>query len=189
MNRFEVAIRPEGVNESFYIHPAITSSQIEQLIAFTQSETDPVKLGRDGQRFMSREQYEEWSKKGRTIYTLTDNIDAEGRLKGIFWAGEKELPDRADYSESLDPNFYRHTYAFRLYDSARGKGISHSVLSTCIDEYVSKLSLPVGFWLETSGANEVAIHMDEKQGFRVVSGKNDQGLVTLVREYAMPLKI
>ncbi len=184
MNGIEDGIRPEGANESFYIHPGITPRQVEQLIAFTQSETDPIKLGRDGQRFMSQEQYQEWANKGRTVYTLTDNGDSEGNLRGIFWAGEKPRPNRLDYREPLDPDLYRYTYAFRLYDSARGKGISYPVLSACIDEYVATLPLPAGFWLETNGANDVAIHMDQKQGFKVVSGIGNQGLVILAREYS-----
>lgn len=111
-------VTSEQSRETFYIHSGITSSQVDQLIAFTRAETDPIKLDGDEQRFMSLEQYETWGQKGRTIYTLTDSTDKGGNLCGIFWAGQKELPHRTDYTEPLDSEFYQHTYAFRLYGPA-----------------------------------------------------------------------
>ncbi|MBI2597457.1 hypothetical protein HYW41_04835 [Candidatus Daviesbacteria bacterium] len=132
---------------------------------------------------MSLEQYEAWGQKGRTTYVLTDSVDDAGDLCGIFWAGQKELPHRTDYTESLDPKFYQHTYAFRLYGPARGKGLSHAVLTVCMGDYVSRLTLPVGAWLEVNGLNPPALRMDQKMGYRVVSGLNDQGQLILARRY------
>lgn len=185
MNTHEVLkeVITEKTQETFYIHSGITSSGVDQLIAFTRAEKNPINLDGDGERFMSLEQYETWRQKGRTIYTLTDSVDKESNLCGIFWAGQKELPQRTDYTESLDPKFYQHTYAFRLYGSARGKGLSHAVLSFCMGDYVSRLTLPVGAWLEVSGLNPPALRMDQKMGYRVVSGLNDKGRLIMARRY------
>lgn len=173
----------ERSKESFYIHSGITPDQVDQLIAFTRAETDPIKLDGDEERFMSQQQYEIWRQKGRTIYTLTDTEDNKGNLRGIFWVGQKELPQRTDYTESLNPKFYQHTYAFRLYDSARGKGLSHIILNICMNDYVSRLTLPVGAWLEVSGLNPPALRMDQKMGYKIVSGLNNQGRLILARRY------
>lgn len=173
----------EQSQESFYIHSGLTPNQVDQLIAFTRAEADLIKLDGDEQRFMSLGQYEVWRQKDRTVYSLTDSADKEGNLFGIFWAGQKSLPQRNDYTEFLDPEFYRYTYAFRLYGLVRGKGISHTVLTICMDDYLGRLTLPVGFWLEVGGVNPAALRMDQKMGYKVVSGLNDQGRLILARKY------
>ncbi len=184
MNTHEIVkVVVEQSQESFYIHSGLTSRHVDSLIAFTRIETDPIKLDGDEYRFMSLEQYETWKQKGRAVYALTDRVDEDGNLYGIFWAGQKELPQRTDYTEYLDPKFYQHTYAFRLYGSARGKGLSHPILTICMDDYVSRLKLPVGAWLEVSGVNPAALRMDQKMGYKIVSGLNDQGRLILARTY------
>ncbi len=185
MNTLEVVkeVVAEQSREVFYIHRGITLNQVDQLIAFTQAEIDQVKLDGDGQRFMSRQQYEVWKRKRRMVYSLTDCARENGNFCGIFWAGQKELPPRTDYLETLDPKFYQHTYAFRLYGCARGQGLSHIILSTCMGDYISRLVLPLGSWLEVSGSNPAALHMDQKMGYRIVSGLNEQGRLVLARIY------
>lgn len=150
---------------------------------FTRGETNPIKLDGDEYRFMSLEQFNIWKIKGRSIYVVTDRFEDDGNLLGIFWAGQKELPQRTDYTECLDPAFYRHTYAFRLYGAARGQGISHAVLSVCMGDYIGKCVLPAGSWLEVSGLNPPALKMDQKMGYRVVTGLNDQGRLIVVRSF------
>ncbi|MBI2018105.1 hypothetical protein HYS96_00180 [Candidatus Daviesbacteria bacterium] len=121
MNTHEVLkeVIAEQTQESFYIHFGITLHQVNQLIIFTQIEKDPINLDGDEGRFMSPEKYEIWRQKGRTIYALTDRVDENGNLCGIFWIGQKELPQRTDYTESLDPRFYQHTYY--IFDTCQGK--------------------------------------------------------------------
>jgi hypothetical protein len=185
MNTLE-AIREVFAERSqafFYIHSDLTPNQVKRLIAFTQAEDDPIKLDGDEGRFMSLEQYLAWRQKGRTIYALTDNAGREGNLAGIFWAGQKPLPVRNDYTTPLNPELYTYTYAFRLYGPARGIGISQTVLKTCIDDYVERLTLPTGFWLEVSGLNPAALHMDQKMGYKIASGLNDQNRLVLARSY------
>lgn len=186
MNNSEIlrVVTSERSGEAFYIHYGLTPKQIRELIAYTRVETDPIKLDGDNNRFMSLEQYEVWKQKERIVYALTNSED-EGVLMGIFWAGRKELPVRVDYTEYLDPQFYQHTYAFRLYGSARGKGLSHAVLESCMADYTRKFTLPLGSWLEVNGSNPAALRMDQKMGYRVVSGLNDRGMQILARTYAV----
>ncbi len=176
-------VRAKSAEEYFYIHPGITQDQVRQLIAITEAEKDPISLDGDEQRFTSLELYKAWKQKNRSIYALTDSLNNEGDLYGIFWAGKKTLPDRTDYLESLDPNFYQHTYAFRLYGAARGKGLSHPVLSFCMGNYIGNQTLPIGAWLEVSGLNQAALRMDQRMGYRVVSGVNEEGRLIMAREY------
>lgn len=166
---------------SFYIHTGITPKQIRQLIAFTKAEKGP--MTRDKKRFMSKDQYEKWADKGRTIYTVTDSRLKDGNLRGIFWMGEKLLPERPDYKEYIDPNFYRYTFALRLYGPARGKGLSQLVLDECVRRFISNLTLPIGVWLETDKENAISLRMAQKEGARIVSGF-DQSHVILVKEYS-----
>lgn len=170
-------------------------SQVAELIVMTTLEKDPVKLDGDENRFKSMNQYKDWRQKGRSIYTLTPDPKGEGPLNGIFWAGEKLLPHRDDYvmpagSElhwnmitMRNPEHYRQTYAFRLYGAARGDGLSHSVLSACLEDYVGRLQKPVGFWLEVSGVNPPALRMDQKQGYEIVTGLNPEGRLVMARSY------
>lgn len=171
---------PESDSELFILQQGIEESQIADLILYTQQEVDPIKLDGDEYRFMTREQYDEWRRKGREIYTLNT---PKGTLRGIFWAGKKPLPDRDDYTVVLNPDDYQHTYAFRLYDSARGKGISHNVLQTCMTDYLHRFQTPIGFWLEVSGLNPAALHMDQKMEFKIASGKNNEGRLILINTY------
>lgn len=90
MNTIEIISKQ--TQEYFYIHYGITLNQVDQLIAFTQAEKDQISLDGDENRFMSPEQYECWKQKGRAIYAITDRADKDGKLCGIFWAGQKELP-------------------------------------------------------------------------------------------------
>lgn len=185
MNTYEILreVIARDTQQVFYIQFGLTQKHVNQLIMFTQAETDEIKLDGDEKRFMSLEQYAVWRQKGRAIYTLIDSIEEGGNLCGIFWAGQKDLPQRSDYTENLDREFYRHTYAFRLYGSARGHGLSHLVLSVCMNDYVGRLNLPIGAWLEVSGLNASALRMDQKMGYRVVSGLNNRGRLVLAREY------
>lgn len=181
--------------QSFYIHRGILPNQVAELIGMTVIEKDPIKLDGDENRFKSRAQYNAWRQKGRAIYTLTDDVAGEGVLSGIFWAGVKHLPQRDDYAlipgsefhwnvvTQRNPEFYRQTYAFRLYGQARGDGLSHPVLTACLDDYLSRLDKPVGFWLEVSGVNPAALRMDQKQGYEIVSGLNSEGRLVMARSY------
>lgn len=185
MCEFSKAIASNQSKELFFIHYGLTAKQLEQLIKFTNIEKDPINLDGDEERFKTLELYQIWRRKSRTIYSLSDRVGEDGNLGGIFWAGEKKLPDRDDYLEILDPEFYRYTYAFRLYDSARGKGLSYPVLSVCMDKYLNGLTLPLGFWLEVSGLNPPALRMDQKMGFKIVSGLNNQNRLILARKYGL----
>lgn len=175
-----IKITSEKSQETFFIHEGITQEQIDQLVAFTKLEND---LTRDIDRFGSRGLYEKWVEKGRTIYSITDREEDNGDLKGMFWIGEKPLPERLDYTETLDPNFYRFTYAIRVYDSARGKSLSQTVIDNCISEFLFGKTLPVGVWLETNKDNAISIHMLKKQGARIVSGPDRNNRIILVKEY------
>lgn len=165
--------------EPFYIHRGLIPKHEDQLIVYTQSETDPVNLDNDQDRFMTREKLEIWKRKGRTVYVLTDRFDEDGDLRGIFWAGEMLLPEREDYTEPLDRETYRYTYAVRLYGSAKGEGLSHEFLSECIGDYRSGLTRPGGFWVEVNVLNPRALHMDQKMGLKIVSPPDDKGQIVL----------
>lgn len=50
-------------------------------------------------------------------------------------------------------------------------------------DYVGKRVLPVGAWLEVSGLNPPALRMDQKMGYRVVSGLDNGNRLIMAKEY------
>lgn len=176
-----IKVSSKKIPNPFYIREGITPEQTKQLIDLTRSEKES--LTRDSERFSSVSSYKKWAAKERTIYIITDNAGNDGDLYGIFWIGKKLLPKRLNYKEVLDPKFYRYTYAIRLYDKARGKGLSQTVINECIGRFLLGKTLPVGVWIETHKDNAALIHISKKQGARVASGPDKNDRIILVKEY------
>lgn len=177
----------------FFLHPNTepTPRQIDQLICYTRIETDPIKLDGDENRFMSHEQFNAWRKKGRSIYLLTDEPRGEeltGDLTGIWWVGEKPLPERDDYYAIddilLSPEVYNQTSGFRLYGLARGAGLSDAILTYCKQHHFEQSGQQqMGYWAEVYSRNAISLRMNAKMGFNPVTRPNADGTVIVTRKY------
>jgi len=129
----------------------LSEKNIEQLIAYANSDETVKKFTSDGRRFKDKESFENWLKKGRKIYSL---VNENGDLMGISWFGEE------------GDGF---TFALRIYGEARGKGLGYGFLRETmndfmkLDEYQNADNKE--WWLETSRENIAAIKIYEKLGF------------------------
>lgn len=129
----------------------ITDTQIDQLIQCTKSDPHIHQHTHDQMRFASRESFEDWRKKRRDVFVLTNS---SGDLLGLIWFSKKTIPDQIA-SEDFDT-----TFAIRLYEKARGQRLSYFFMKHAFEKRgVSKV------WLSVKKANHIAINLYTKFGF------------------------
>jgi ribosomal protein S18 acetylase RimI-like enzyme len=135
------------------IKKGLSEKNIGQLIDYANKDEEVKRFTSDARRFKDRESYEEWLKKGRTIYGL---VDGEDNLLGITWFGEEG-------GEGF-------TLAIRTYEGARHRGFSYGFLKETINDFMGgdeyKKAINKEWWLETSKDNLPAIMLYEKLGFQ-----------------------
>ncbi|MDD4938508.1 MAG: GNAT family N-acetyltransferase [Candidatus Shapirobacteria bacterium] len=160
------------IKNDFLIQQGILDCQIDQLINFSNTDSEIIKNTSDSIRFKDLKAFNNWLHKGKIIYTLTDK---NHNLLGIVWFGHKEAPVKTN------ANF---TFAIRIYPPARGQGLSFDFMKSTFNDLLkskeeSKIS---GFWLETSIDNWPAIKTYEKFGFRKISDSVNNNKVIMVLE-------
>lgn len=153
-----------GVQE-YPFQEGITEEQILQLIDYSCNDPLIQRFTSDGRRFGSREAFDRWLMKGRTVYTLRTTDLA---LAGIVWFGQEPLPTR-EYLMQIDPSCYGITLAMRLYAEARGKGIAEAVVHTGMTLYMNSEAYSYinnnSFWFETSADNNPVRKIFTRMGF------------------------
>ncbi len=155
------------INHDIFIQSGISESQINQLIEFSQTDSETKKFTSDSTRFADKSTFDRWFAKNRIIYTLVDKKD---NLLGIIWFGQKDPPVK-----NISANF---TFAIRIYGSARGQGLSQKFMKEAFNDFLKKNSSQItGFWLETSVDNLAAIHIYKKFGFVSVSLFDDKNIM------------
>lgn len=159
--------------EIFFFKKGITESQIEELIRYAQTDEGVKHFTSDATRFANRDSFNNWRKPNAVFYTL---VDEDNRLMGIIWLEELELPEfklpeNIDIN-SIDPNDYHTTFAIRLYDKARGQGLSSKFTQLALEDF--KLQHPdADIWLATSRDNTPAINSYKKSGFIELGMRQD----------------
>lgn len=159
--------------EIFFFKKGITESQIEELIGYAQTDEEVKRFTSDATRFASRDSFNNWRKPNAVFYTL---VDEDNHLMGIIWLEELELPEfklpeNIDIN-SIDLNDYHTTFAIRLYDKARGQGLSSKFTQLALEDY--KLQHPdADIWLATSPDNQPAINSYKKSGFIELGMRQD----------------
>lgn len=166
--------------EATEVREGITTSQVNQLIRYS-NEDDLIKLyTSDPSRFVSREGFEEWRKKGRSIYTLTDQ---DKDLLGIIWFGGQSIPKR-DFIHEFNPEEYGITFAIRIYGRARGRGLAQNFMKRSIGMFQNSGAFQAipnkGIWLETSEDNEPAVKAYLRYGFQKVSEPDPRGKILMI---------
>lgn len=133
------------------IRHGLSNKCVEQLISYTNSDKTIQEFTSDLKRFKDMKSYQEWLKKGRSVYSL---VDEEGNLVGISWFGEEN----------------GFTLALRIYGKARGKGLGYDFLRKTMEDFMKgekyKKAKNQNWWLETSKNNIPAIKIYEKLGFK-----------------------
>lgn len=159
------------INKDIFIQQGILDCQIDQLIKYSNTDSEIKKFTSDPIRFKDRNSFDHWLKQGRIIYSL---IDKNHNLLGIIWFGHKIPPIK------INANF---SFAIRIYGSARGQRLSQIFMKTAFNDLLknqskSKIS---GFWLQVSFDNLPAVFSYQKFGFKQISqpDSSDKIIMTL----------
>ncbi len=151
-------IYSEDKSSSFFVKKGITDSQISQLIQYAIDDSDLAKFTSDPKRFKDRASFDEFSTHIMTYYVLVDETD---HLLGIIWFDDFALEEGSEYGIS---------YAIRVYNGARGKGIALPFSKAAFEdfyqspEYLGHLYRKI--WLAVSPDNIPAKKVYEKLGFK-----------------------
>lgn len=137
----------------YKIKKGLTDSQINQLIDYSQTDTDVKKYTGDFDRFKDRISFDQFSSQVIEYYALVDNQD---NLFGIIWFDNFAYP-LSGYED------YKISYAIRLYAGARGKGLSGPFTKACLEDFDQK-----NIWLSVYANNQKAISAYESVGFKKV---------------------
>lgn len=158
------------IHQDVFVHEGILDCQIDQLIEYSQTDSEIRKFTSDTLRFADKKSFQHWQQQGRIIYTLSDS---QKNLLGIVWFGQKKAP-----IDDIKANF---TFAIRIYGSARGQGLAQEFMKITFDDFLKNKdkTLPTGFWLETSIDNLSAIHTYQKFGFYSVARKDGKNVMVL----------
>lgn len=160
------------------VKEGITQRQIDELIHFSQTDPEITQTTSDQQRFSSRFEFDKWRAKGRRIYVLGD---IAGNLKGIIWFGQKEPPKRDGFTVKIKPERYNTTFAIRLYENARGKGLAFDFMfKAFVLDWFHWDKTDTGIWLDVSESNTPAVKLYRKFGFRKVTVPDENGKIFMV---------
>jgi ribosomal protein S18 acetylase RimI-like enzyme len=166
---------------SLAVKQGLTDKQIDQLIEYANSDPKVIEFSSDSTRFANREAYNRWLKKGRSVYSMTDE---SGDLLGIIWYGREQMPAGKDFSSNVVPGDYGVTFAIRVYGAARGKHLAGKFMLAAQSTYVSSQDYSTivskGIWLETSESNIAAVTAYRKFGYRQVTQADDKGKILMV---------
>lgn len=164
-----IQIKSPHLDQTLFVKKGISESQIDQLIHF--ANTDPIvqKFTSDARRFKDRESFNQWKKPHTHFYTLTDT---DNNLMGLIWFESLPLPEYTPGEEhiNVDPQDYTVTFAIRLYEKARGKGLSVQFTQAALLDFRTD---DIGIWLATSPDNTPAIRSYENAGFRKIGLRTD----------------
>jgi ribosomal protein S18 acetylase RimI-like enzyme len=156
------------------IYKGLTAKAKNQLLVFSQTDEAIKKFTSDRQRFKDGKAFLTWRRKGRVIYSL---LDKKGDLKGVIWLGKKAL-DLSGFRliANIEPEKYSFTFAIRLYEKARGKGLAVKFIKAVFADFG-----PKGVWLETGVDNQAALKTYRHFGFRAVA-ENENHRMLMVWE-------
>jgi RimJ/RimL family protein N-acetyltransferase len=122
-------------------------------------------------RFRDDASANEWygdTNKKPEVYSLREK--AHRQLAGVAWFSMQE-------HELVDPLF-NTTFAIRLYDIARGQGLSYPFAKTAHDDFSTLAHRATGLWLETDQYNQPAQRLYEKLGYATVTAANGRIIMT-----------
>lgn len=158
----------------YHIKQGLTEKHILKLLDYTGTDPAIGKFTSDLTRFKNRDSFDKWLLEGRDIYSLVDESD---NLLGLIWFSQKNLP-AAEYIEDLDKTEYQITFAIRMYQQARGKGLAGKFMDDVFKNYLKENTDKI--WLITSVENTPAVKLYENFGFKTVTKPDKEGKIVMI---------
>lgn len=159
-------ISAEG-EESLKLYKGISDKQTEQLLAYTNTDSEIKKFTSDLTRFPDRTSFDKWEV-DKFLYTLADEEDF---LLGLIWFEEKDIPFEVK-AEGFNPEEYKITLAIRTYGKARGKGYFTPFLKEVIKQFKATPEYQAiekkGLWVSIAKENIISYQAFQRFGFTEV---------------------
>lgn len=133
------------------------SQLAEQLVRASREPEMQKRVARDqGERFVDAETASQWYQSNdRVVYALGKGAI----LAGVIWYSHDPRPElQAEY-----------TFAIRMYEAARGQGLSAAFLAATQYDFEIAKRHEGGVWLETDHDNVIAQRLYEKSGYSPVN--------------------
>jgi GNAT superfamily N-acetyltransferase len=160
-NSYTAPLKDKGLE----LYTGWNDSIAAQLVERSKEEEIQRYTSRDAdERFVDEAAADRWYKeKEHIVYTLLKH----SRLEGIIWFTRTPRPElEADY-----------TFAIRMYESQRGKGLAGAFLEAAHEDLASRKAYSGHFWLETGQDNERALHFYAKHRYELVSTDGNRQLL------------
>lgn len=164
------------------INSGLTNHQIQQLIQYSNTDQAIKKYSSDQDRFKNRAAYNHWFAQGKSIYSMQNE---QNKLLGLVWFGSSSLPRiklKATYSH-LPTGHYQLTFALRVYDQARGRGLAKKLTAMSLTIYLNseiyRQMEPNGIWLETFKHNLAAVKT-YSPFFKQISLPDKEGKIVMI---------
>lgn len=155
--------------EEIFVQEGISEKQIEELLCYSKNDKEIIKFTSDTKRFSDRSAFDLW-KQNKQIFVLTNSTKD---LLGLIWFGKKEMPH--DLNQKYPD--YQTTFAIRIYDKARGKGLSRWFMEEAFKHVHDK-----HIWLQCDSKNEVAQKLYAKFGFKPIDKSTKTNSVCMIYE-------
>ena len=172
--------KEDKIEDVLRITKQLTDSQILFLIQKAKTDRKVKRFTHDPTRFTTIEEFRSWEK-NKELYGMADS---KGGLYGIIWFEKMKLPDNKTFSAPINPTDYGITFAIRLYDKARGQGLTRKFMGAAFSDllrqpfYVDEEHK--GIWLSTSHDNTPAVTGYQHFGFKQVTNKNSEGKISMI---------
>ncbi len=155
--------------EGFSAYRGWSENLAEQLVTRSREPEMLRRVPRDAlQRFRDVDSAHEWYRKNkRIVYALAH----EAILGGVVWFSSAP---RAENNAS-------HTFAIRMYESSRERGMAGPFMSAALVDFENLDEGMQNIWLETDNDNLPALKLYKQQGFTPIHQDKD-GRVTMIRQ-------
>jgi len=167
----------------------LPSNLVTKLLDYSKNDEIIKQNTSDAKRFATLEAFNEWLKKDRDIYTITDK--KKEKLMGILWFGFRPLLKEKikvdDIYSYLKLDNFCITVSYRLYKDLRGKRMFTKIFKEAFNHFKQSKTYKElenknqnDFWLETNSDNTNSLMAMQKLGFKIIGKNHENGRVFLV---------
>lgn len=163
------------------VKKGISSKHITILIEFSLNDPQVLKFTSDNKRYSSLKNFQK-NKHKRYYYSL---IGENNDLAGLIWFTKKSIPI-GKYNHKFEYQKYGLTFALRIYDKYRGKGLSYPFLKSAYFKYkktnIYKTNKNNKLWIRVNKNNVPALKTYYKFGLKNITDTKLHKKLILIEE-------